>query len=102
MSTKILLVDDEVNLVDPMSFSLQQKGYQTAVAYNGREALEKLPDEKPDIVLLDWSMPDLSGIDVLKHIRADNNQIPVLMITGKSSKEDIVEGLTAGADLVVT
>ncbi|MCE2928942.1 MAG: response regulator transcription factor, partial [Candidatus Caenarcaniphilales bacterium] len=58
--------------------------------------------EEPDLILLDWSMPDISGIEVLKHIRDNKNVIPVIMVTGKSAKEDIVEGLEAGADDYVT
>lgn len=102
MNIKILLVDDEVNLVDPMSYTLQQKGFDTIVAYNGKEALDKCDKEEPDLILLDWSMPDISGIDVLKTLRDNKNFIPVIMITGKSAKDDIVEGLEAGADDYIT
>lgn len=102
MSIKILLVDDEVNLVDPMSYTLNQRGFNTAIAYNGEEALKKYQVEEPDLILLDWSMPDISGIDVLKKIRENQNFTPVIMITGKNAKEDIVEGLEAGADDYIT
>ncbi len=102
MAVKILLVDDEVNLVDPMSYTLSQKGFDTVVAYRGSEALKLIISEAPDLVLLDWSMPEMSGIDVLKDLRSKANSIPVLMITGKSAKEDIVEGLEAGADDYIT
>ncbi len=102
MSLKILLVDDEVNLVDPMSYTLSQRGFETAVAYNGEDALKKYQAEDPDLILLDWSMPDISGIDVLKRIRENQSFIPVIMITGKNAKEDIVEGLEAGADDYIT
>lgn len=102
MSIKILLVDDEVNLVDPMSYTLTQKGFDTVVAYNGKEALNQVVSEQPDLMLLDWSMPEMSGIDVLKRMRNEGNFMPVLMITGKSAKEDIVEGLEAGADDYIT
>jgi len=102
MGLKILLVDDEVNLVDPMSYTLKQKGFETAVAYNGQDALKMYDAEEPDLILLDWSMPDVSGLDVLKKIRQNQNFVPVIMITGKSAKEDIVEGLSAGADDYIT
>ncbi len=102
MSVKILLVDDEVNLVDPMSYTLTQKGFDTIVAYNGKTALSMVISEAPDLILLDWSMPEISGIDVLKKLRSEGNFVPVLMITGKSAKEDIVEGLEAGADDYIT
>lgn len=102
MSLKLLLVDDEVNLVDPMAYTLEQKGFDTAIAYNGEQALKKYESEEPDLILLDWSMPDISGIEVLKRIRESQNFVPVIMITGKSAKEDIVEGLAAGADDYIT
>lgn len=102
MSLKLLLVDDEVNLVDPMAYTLEQKGFETAIAYNGEQALKKYESEEPDLILLDWSMPDISGLDVLKRIRESQNFVPVIMITGKSAKEDIVEGLAAGADDYIT
>lgn len=102
MSLRILLVDDEVNLIEPMSYTLQQKGYDTITALNGEQAMSKYETEDPDLILLDWSMPDLSGIDVLKKIRENQNFVPVIMVTGKSAKEDIVEGLEAGADDYIT
>jgi two-component system, OmpR family, phosphate regulon response regulator PhoB len=102
MSLKILLVDDEVNLVEPMSYTLKQKGFETEVALNGQQALDMYDSSEPDLILLDWSMPDLSGIDVLKRIRENQNFTPVIMVTGKSAKEDIVEGLEAGADDYIT
>lgn len=102
MSLKILLVDDEINLVEPMAYTLRQKGFETAIAVNGDQAISAYELEEPDLILLDWSMPDLSGIDVLKKIRDNKNIVPVIMLTGKSAKEDIVEALEAGADDYVT
>lgn len=102
MSLKILLVDDEVNLVEPMSYTLKQKGFETEVALNGTQAMELYDSAEPDLILLDWSMPDLSGLEVLKKIRENQNFTPVIMVTGKSAKEDIVEGLEAGADDYIT
>ena len=96
------LVDDEVNLIDPMAYSLKETGFDVCTAYNGNEALGMYESEEPDIILLDWSMPDLSGIDVLKKIREAQNFVPVIMVTGKSAKEEIVEGLEHGADDYVT
>ena len=102
MGIKILLVDDEVNLVDPMAYTLMQKGFETIVAYNGQEALEKCEKEEPDLITLDWSMPDLSGIEVINRLREAKNFVPIIMITGKSAKEEIVEGLEAGSDDYIT
>lgn len=102
MGIKILLVDDEKNLVDPMAYTLSQKGFESVVAYNGKEALEKTEKEEPDLITLDWSMPDISGIEVIKALRDSKNFVPIIMITGKSAREDIVEGLEAGADDYIT
>lgn len=96
------MVDDEVNLVDPMSYTLNQKGFDTVVAYNGEEALAKCEKEDPDLITLDWSMPDISGIEVMRRLRDAKNYVPVIMVTGKSAKEEIVEGLEAGADDYIT
>ncbi len=102
MAIKILLVDDEKNLIDPMAYTLSQKGFETAIAYNGTEALDKCRTEEPDLITLDWSMPDLSGIEVVKSLRDAKNYTPVIMVTGKSAKEEIVEGLEAGCDDYIT
>ena len=102
MSQKILLVDDEVNLIDPIAYSLKENGFEICTAYNGNEALSMYEREEPDIILLDWSMPELSGMDVLKRIRNSQNYIPVIMVTGKSAEEEIIEGLENGADDYIT
>ena len=102
MPNKILLVDDEVNLIDPIAFNLKQKGYDAITTYDGKTALEAFRRENPDLVLLDWSLPDISGLDILKQMRSEQDYTPVVMLTGRTAKEDIVEGLTAGADDYVT
>ena len=102
MPNKILLVDDEVNLIDPVAYNLKQKGYDTITVYTGKSALEAFRKESPDLVLLDWTLPDLQGVEILKQIRAEQDFTPVIMLTGRTAKEDIVEGLTAGADDYVT
>ena len=102
MPNKILLVDDEVNLIDPVAYNLKQKGFDTVTAYDGKSALEAFRKEQPDLVLLDWTLPDLQGVEILKQIREEQDFTPVVMLTGRTAKEDIVEGLTAGADDYVT
>ncbi len=102
MANKILLVDDEVNLIDPVAYNLKQKGYDTFTAYDGKSALELFRKEQPDLVILDWTLPDLQGVEILKQIREEQDFTPVIMLTGRTAKEDIVEGLTAGADDYVT
>jgi DNA-binding response OmpR family regulator len=103
MTTKILLVDDEINLVDPLAYSLKEKGYDVVTAYSGDEALSMYEREEPDLILLDWSMPEgKSGLEVLQEVRTAQNFVPVIMVTGKSAKDEVVEGLENGADDYIT
>ena len=102
MPNKILLVDDEVNLIDPIAYNLKQKGYDIITTYDGKTALEAFRREQPDLIILDWTLPDLQGVDILKQVREEQDFTPVIMLTGRTAKEDIVEGLTAGADDYVT
>ena len=102
MPNKILLVDDEVNLIDPIAYNLKQKGYDIITTYDGKTAIEAFRKEQPDLVILDWTLPDIQGVEMLKLIREEQDFTPVIMLTGRTAKEDIVEGLTAGADDYVT
>ena len=102
MANKILLIDDEANLIDPIAFNLKQKGYDTITTYDGKTGLEALRKDQPDLVLLDWTLPDIQGVEILKQIREEQDFTPVIMLTGRTAKEDIIEGLTAGADDYVT
>ena len=101
---KILIVDDEPLNVDLLEQELAEQGYQTLAAYNGAEALEMLAAHQPDLVLLDWVMPEMSGIEVLQKMRAEAQwaTLPVIMLTARTGAEDKVEGLKAGADHYVT
>ena len=104
MAAKILIVDDEPFNVDLLEQQLDDQGYETCIATNGAEALQVLEKEKPDLMLLDWMMPGMSGIDVLGKLRASDewNNLPVIMLTARGTTEDKVEGLDAGADDYVT
>lgn len=102
MPSKILLVDDEVNLIDPVAYNLKQKGYNTVTAYDGKSALDAIRSEQPDLILLDWTLPDIQGVEILKQLRERQDYTPVIMLTGRTAKEDIVEGLTIGADDYIT
>ena len=99
--TKILIVDDEPALSEPLEFLLQREGYETAVAADGVTALSKFDAENPDLVLLDLMLPGLSGTEVCRQIRTRSN-IPIIMLTAKDSEVDIVVGLELGADDYVT
>jgi len=99
--TKILIVDDEPALSEPLEFLLQREGYETAVAADGVTALSKFDSENPDLVLLDLMLPGLSGTEVCRQIRTRSNA-PIIMLTAKDSEVDIVVGLELGADDYVT
>jgi signal transduction histidine kinase len=97
---KILVVDDARDVRALLVRYLTGQGYDVAVAENGREALERLPIERPDVVLLDIDMPEMDGIQACHRIKADEQfqGIPVIMVTAMSSDRDIIQGLDAGAD----
>ena len=101
---KILIVDDEPFNVDLLEQQLDDQGYETCAAYDGREALKLLESEKPDLVLLDWMMPGMNGIEVLEVMRNTSEwvKVPVIMVTARGSIEDKVAGLDAGADDYIT
>jgi len=98
---RILVVDDERRMVGFIRLNLEQDGFEVIEAYNGSEALERLRDSLPDLILLDVMMPDIDGFDVLRTIR-EISQIPVIMLTAKSEENDKVKGLELGADDYVT
>jgi two-component system KDP operon response regulator KdpE len=98
---RILVVDDERRMVGFIRLNLEQDGFEVIEAFNGTEALNRLRDSLPDLILLDVMMPDIDGFDVLRVIR-EISQVPVIMLTAKSEEEDIVKGLELGADDYIT
>jgi adenylate cyclase len=100
MTNKILIVDDEPFNLDLLEQELQEQGYEIERASDGAEALEKLPVFAPDVVLLDYMMPRMNGLEVLKRLRADEKwrSLPVILLTAKAAQEDKITGLDAGAD----
>ena len=101
MAAKILIVDDEKNIVDILKVNLEREGYETVAAYDGNEALEVAELEQPDLVLLDCMLPHLNGFDVCRTLRQTTN-VPILMLTAKSEEIDKVLGLELGADDYIT
>lgn len=99
MKTKILLVDDEKDIVEFLQYNLVQEGFEVISAFNGMEALKKL-SEKPDLIILDIMMPQLNGYDVCKKIRTtpEFRLTPVIFLTAKSSEVDEIRGLEIGAN----
>jgi len=100
MPNKILIVDDEPFNLDLLEQELEDQGYVIERANDGAEALEKVPSFEPDVILLDYMMPKMNGLEVLKHLREDERHkgIPVILLTAKATREDKVRGLDGGAD----
>jgi len=97
MSTSILVVDDEPRYVRLMEANLHAEGYDVLTAYNGQEAVQVVNDQRPDLVLLDVMMPDISGFESCERIREFSN-VPIIMVTAKGEERDRVKGLDVGAD----
>ncbi|MCX5708655.1 MAG: response regulator [Candidatus Omnitrophica bacterium] len=98
---KILVVDDEKDIVEFVERKLQQEGYATVCAYDGEEALLKVKSDNPDMVILDLTMPKLNGFEVLKEIRNKHNDKwrPVIIVSGNSEMESLKKGYNMEADL---
>ncbi len=98
---KILVVDDEKRIVHFIRLNLEHDGFEVLEAYNGNEALKRVREDLPDLVLLDIMLPDMDGYEVLRLIR-EISDVPVIMVTAKGEEEDIVHGLELGADDYIT
>ena len=99
---RVLVIEDEVKVASFISKGLEEQAYEVEVVYNGRDGLDRLTSDRYDIVLLDLMIPEISGLEVLKTIRERGVNTPVLIITAKSSKEDVVRGLDTGSDDYLT
>jgi len=95
--TKILIVEDEESVLDPLELLLTKEGFSIDTARDGREALEKFAKTNPDLILLDLMLPEISGTEVCRQIRV-KSQVPIIMLTAKDTEVDKVVGLELGAD----
>src|SRR5574338_1489404 len=98
---RILVVDDEERMVRFIRMNLEPDGFQVSEAFNGKQAISKMRDVTPDLMLLDVMMPDLDGFEVLETVREISN-VPVIMLTAKGEEDDRVKGLELGADDYIT
>jgi len=99
---KILIVEDEKKIADSLRKNFNDEGFETSVCYDGAEALEVVSKEKFDLILLDWRIPEVTGINVCKRIRSANNQTPIILLTALTNISNKVEALNSGADDYVT
>jgi len=97
MAERILLIEDEVGIADFLKRGLIYEGYRVDVAYDGQQGLDMARDTPPDMVILDWMLPGLDGLEVCKRLRAASD-VPILMLTAKEDVSDREQGLDAGAD----
>jgi two-component system, OmpR family, response regulator len=99
---RILVVDDEANIVDVITMALRFQGFATESAHTGGEALTKVASFKPHLIVLDVMLPDMEGFDVAKRLGAERAGVPIIFLTARDATEDKVRGLTTGGDDYVT
>ncbi|MGN6189656.1 MAG: response regulator transcription factor [Conexibacter sp.] len=99
---RILVVDDEPNIVDVISMALRYEGFEVDAAGTGAEALAKVRDTRPHVLLLDVMLPDMEGFEVAKRLGAEHARVPIIFLTARDATEDRVRGLTVGGDDYVT
>jgi two-component system, OmpR family, response regulator len=97
-STRVLVVDDELNITELVSLGLRYEGFDVSTAGGGREALRASREFKPELVILDVTMPDIDGLEVVRRMRAEGLWMPVIFLTARDAIEDKIAGLTVGGD----
>jgi two-component system phosphate regulon response regulator PhoB len=104
MKPSVLVAEDESALVTLLRYNLEREGYRVLVAMDGEEALLVAAEEKPDLVLLDWMLPQLSGIEVCRRLRSrqETRNVPIIMLTARGEESDRIRGLDTGADDYLT
>jgi two-component system phosphate regulon response regulator PhoB len=100
MKPYILVVEDEAPLLEVLRYNLEKEGYLVDVAEDGAVALDKVQRNTPDLIILDWMLPELSGVEVCRQLRAerDTKEVPVIMLTARGEEADRLKGLASGAD----
>src|SRR6187200_163916 len=99
---RVLAVDDETSLTELLSMAMRYEGWQVATANSGTAAVKAARETRPDAIVLDMMLPDFDGLEVMRRIRAEDPDVPVIFLTAKDSVEDRIGGLTAGGDDYVT
>ncbi len=104
MQRKVLVVEDEAAIREMLAFNLGRAGYQVLSAATGMEARMSIADQYPDVVLMDWMLPDMSGLELTRQLKRDpeTREVPVIMLTARVEEDDRVAGLEGGADDYIT
>ena len=104
MNGKIFIIEDEPSIVQLVQHNLEKEGFIVSSSENGNEGLKQLKKFEPNLLLLDWMLPDLSGIEICKNIRKNNKfkSLPIIMLTAKGEEEDKIKGLDSGVDDYLT
>ena len=104
MAHKILIVDDEPNILLSLEYLMQREGFDVRVARDGLQAIEAIEQQAPELILLDVMMPGKAGLEVCQHLRAIDNlqQVQIIMLTAKGRETDIAKGMALGANAYVT
>ena len=102
MEKTVLIVEDETNIVDILSFNLERDGYNTIEAYDGQTGLQLAREQNPDLILLDLMLPKMDGFEVCRRLRQEGCAIPIIMLTAREEEADKVMGLELGADDYIT
>jgi two-component system alkaline phosphatase synthesis response regulator PhoP len=101
-SKHIVLIEDEEHLHETLKLNLELEGYAVSSAFNGREAIQLLHQVAADLVILDIMLPEVDGFSIIEHLRLNNNQVPILVLSAKNTSENKVQGLKLGADDYLT
>ena len=104
MSAHIFIAEDEAAIISLRKYNLEKEGYKVSFCENGEDALKQIKDKLPDLILMDWMLPELSGVEICKNLKKDkkHNDIPVIMLTAKGEEEDKLRAFDTGADDYVT
>ena len=95
---RVMLVDDDVTIAETLEYNLRRNGFDTISVQSGQAALAQLDQTSPDLIILDWMLPDMVGPEICKVIRTRMLDVPILMLTGRAHPNDVAEGLVSGAD----
>ena len=104
MSANIYIVEDEEPIITLIKYNLEKEGYKVFFSENGNDGIKGVKNSLPDLVLLDWMLPDFSGVEICKNLKKDSKfkNIPIIMLTAKGEEEDKIKGLNSGADDYIT